>query len=146
MGAGSNQLHIIEFVEPLEHRLRLSLPSDNHLATIGSGGSVEFVEEVEELSELFGVHNVNELGASHIGEVGGVATSEEVVFHFFVGFAFEVACQGEVVRLYAEAVLGNVGAFVEGDFVGFAKLTSKLEVEVLLDFLTVVSVLGNLSF
>ena len=145
-GAGLCQPHIFESFEPLKHRFRFSFASDDYLATVRSGASIEFVEEVEELSELLGIHNVNQLGASHIGEVSGVATSEEVIFHFFVGITFEVARQGEVIGLYAEAILGNVGAFIKGDFISLAKLTSELEVEVLLDSLSVVVVLGNLSF
>jgi hypothetical protein len=137
---------MIEFIKPLKHCLGFSLSSDDYLATVRSGASIEFVEEVKEVGELFSVHNVNQLGASHISEVSGVATSEEVVFHFFVGFTFEVARESEVVGLYAEAIFGNVRTFIEGDFVGFAKLTSELEVEVLLDSLSVIAILGNLSF
>ena len=146
MGADLHQLHIIECFEPFEHCLRFSLSSDNYLVTIGSGGSIQFVEEVDELGELFSVHNVNQLGASYICKVGGVATSEEISFHLFVSITFEVACKSEVIRFHAKAILGNVGAFIKGDSVGFAKLTCHLKVEVLLNPLTVIAIVGNLSF
>lgn len=146
MGAGSNQLHIVEVIEPLDHSFRLSLPPDYYLATVGSGTSVKLVEQVEELSELFTVHNVDQLGAGYIGEVCRMATAEEVSFHFLVGIAVEVVCEGEVVAFYAEAIFGNIAALVKGYTVSFAELSGQLESKILLDSLTVVAVLGNIGF
>ena len=146
MGVGSYQLHIFEGFEPFEHCFRLSLPSDYYLATIQDGASIQFVEQVEELGELFSVHNVNQLGAGHVGEPFRVATSEEVSFHLFVGVALQVACKREMIAFHAEAIFGNIAALVEGYTVSFAELSGQLKIEVLLNPLTVVSVLGNLTF
>lgn len=146
MGAGLYQLHIFEGFEPFEHCLRFSLSSNNYLATVRGGASIQFVEQVEELGELFSVHNVNQLGAGYIGKPFRMATSEEISFHFLVAVTLQVACKREMIAFHAETIFGDIAALVEGYTVSFAELSGQLKIEVLLNPLTVVSVLGNLTF
>lgn len=115
--------------EPVQHFLAFLPALDFQQTAVFLAISVHITEGSQKLLELVSVHDVSNHADSHICELVGVDTTEEVSQLFIESVAHInlAACQSEAGRLDAHIEFGDVAAHMEGDVVMLADLACQGE-------------------